>query len=82
MPESRIRRKSAYTAPAAKSSVVKPNHRLFVPVMVALLVGGLAWIVTYYITQTKYPIPGIENWNLVVGFGILLSGFVMTTRWR
>ena len=82
MPESRIRRKSAYTAPTAKGGPAKPNHRLFVPTMIALLVIGLAWIVTYYITRGDYPIPGIDDWNLLIGFGILLVGFGMTTRWR
>jgi hypothetical protein len=82
MPESRIRRKSAYTAPAGKAGPPKPNGRLFVPMMVGLLIAGLAWIVTYYITQSDYPIPGIGDWNLVIGFAILLVGFGMTTRWR
>jgi hypothetical protein len=36
----------------------------------------------FYITQTEYPIPGIGNWNLVLGFGVLLTGFGMTTHWR
>ena len=82
MPESRIRRKAAYTAPTGKSGPTKPNGRFFVPTMVGLLVVGLIWIVTYYVTQREYPIPGIEDWNLVVGFAILLLGFGMTTRWR
>jgi len=82
MPESRIRRKSAYTAPAGKGGPPKPNGRLFVPIMVGLLVLGLAWIVAYYITRGDYPIPDIGNWNLLAGFGILLVGFGMTTRWR
>jgi uncharacterized membrane protein len=82
MPESRIRRKAAFTPPAAKSSGPKPNHRLFVPTVVGLLLVGLAWIVTYYLTKSQYPIPNLGNWNLVAGFGILLLGFVMTTRWR
>jgi hypothetical protein len=36
----------------------------------------------YYISQTAYPIPDIGHWNLVIGFGLLLAGFSMTTRWR
>lgn len=82
MPESRIRRKSAYTAPTAKSSGPKQNGRLFVPIMLTLLVTGLAWIVVYYLTEARYPVPGIHNWNLVAGFGVIISGFVMATRWR
>ncbi len=82
MPESRIRRKAAYTPPTSTSKVSKPNGRFFVPVMVGLLILGLAWIVVYYVSQNRYPIPDISHWNLVIGFGILMLGFGMTTRWR
>ena len=82
MPESRVRKKAPFTPPAAKSTGRKPNPRWFVPVMVGLMVLGLVWVVVFYISQTAYPIPKIGNWNLVIGFAILLSGFGMTTRWR
>ncbi len=81
MPESRLRKKSAYTPPP-KPTAPKVNGRFFVPIMVTLLVVGLAWIVVFYITETQYPIPAIGYWNLAIGFGILLGGFGMTTRWR
>jgi len=82
MPESRVRRKIAFTPPSGKSGAGKPSPRWFAPLMVSLLLVGLAWIVTYYVTQAAYPIPGIEHWNLVIGFVVMLSGFAMTTRWR
>lgn len=82
MPESRVRKKAAFTPPPAKAGPPKPNPRWFVPLMLAFLLIGLAWIVVFYITQTQYPVPDIRNWNLVIGFGILLLGFGMTTRWR
>ena len=82
MPESRIRRKAAFTPPKEKSGAPKPNHRLFLPVMLGLLILGLLWIVVYYITRAEYPVPGIRDWNLLIGFGVLLVGFAMTTRWR
>ncbi|HVN13511.1 MAG TPA: cell division protein CrgA [Kineosporiaceae bacterium] len=82
MPESRVRKKAPYTPPAGKSQARKPNPRWFAPVMVGLMVLGLIWVVVFYVSQTAYPIPGIGNWNLVIGFGFLLAGFGMTTRWR
>jgi Cell division protein CrgA len=82
MPESRVRRKSAFTPPPPKSAAAKPNGRFFLPVMIGLLLIGLVWIVVYYLSQQAYPIPGIQALNLVIGFGIMLCGFAMTTRWR
>jgi len=82
MPESRIRRKSSYTAPTAKSTGPQQNGPLFLPIMLGLFIVGLAWIVVYYLTQGDYPIPSLGNWNLVAGFGVLIAGFVMATRWK
>jgi hypothetical protein len=82
MPESRVRRKSAFTPPPPKAAPPKPNAVWFLPLMVGLLLLGLIWIVVYYLSQQLYPIPNIGPWNLAVGFGIMLSGFAMTTRWR
>jgi len=82
MPESRVRRKSAFTPPPPKAAPPKPNGRFFVPVMLTLLVLGLTYTVVYYLSQTEYPIPGIGAWNLAIGFGIMLTGFGMTTRWH
>lgn len=82
MPESRIRRKRPYTAPTAKSDGPKINPPWFLPVMLGLFVIGLAWIVVFYLSQSAYPIPNFGAKNLFVGFGIVLVGFAMTTRWR
>jgi hypothetical protein len=82
MPESRLRKKSAFTPPTPKSGPPAMNGRFFAPIMCTLLVAGLAWIVVFYITETKFPVPNIGYWNLGIGFGILLTGFGMTTRWR
>ncbi len=82
MPESRIRRKAAYTPPPAKSGGPTTNPRWFVPLMLGLMLIGLVWIVVFYVSQQRAPIPQIGSWNLIVGFGFILAGFMMTTRWR
>jgi hypothetical protein len=58
------------------------NPPWFVPVMLGLMLAGLLWVVTFYITSGGFPIPGIGYWNLIIGFSLMISGFMMTTRWR
>ena len=84
MPESKGRAKPAYTPPrTAQDRNIKPNPRWFVPVMLGLMVIGLIWVVTYYISgANQYPVPPLERWNLGVGFALMMAGFLMTTRWR
>ncbi|MGB4136847.1 MAG: cell division protein CrgA [Microbacterium sp.] len=59
-----------------------PNAVWFKPLMIGFMLLGLVWILVYYISGTTYPIPGISGWNLAIGLGIALIGFLMTTRWR
>ncbi|MBN9605559.1 MAG: cell division protein CrgA [Actinomycetales bacterium] len=59
-----------------------PNPVWFLPVMLGFMLVGLAWIVVYYLSGTQWPIPSLQNWNILIGFGIMLIGFLMTTRWR
>ena len=54
----------------------------FKPVMVGFMLLGLVWILVYYISGSRFPIPGLDSWNLGIGLGIALIGFLMTTRWR
>ena len=60
----------------------KTNPKWFVPIFAALLVIGLAWVVVNYVTSGQYPIPAIKNWNLLIGFGLMFIGFVMTMWWK
>ncbi|NLF04664.1 MAG: cell division protein CrgA [Actinomycetales bacterium] len=81
MPESKSRKKASYTPPS-ESKAPKPNAPWFVPTMLSLMGAGLVWIVATYVFKGEYPIPGIGNANLIVGFVLILVGFGMMTRWR
>jgi len=59
-----------------------PNPVWFKPVMFGFMLIGLAWIVVFYVSQSTLPVPSIGSWNILVGFGIMFIGFLMTTRWR
>jgi hypothetical protein len=83
VPKSRLRRRQAFTPPPEKQAAVRVGSpRWLVPVMVACFVIGLLWVVTYYVTQTEYPIGGIGLWNMGIGFGLIIVGFILSTRWK
>ncbi len=58
------------------------NPVWFKPVMFGFMLLGLIWIITYYVSSAQLPIQSIENWNILVGFGIAMVGFLMSTRWK
>jgi len=87
MPKSRIRKKvkEERTVQAqVVQSTPEPTEspRWLAPVMLAAFILGLAWIVVYYITQTKYPVPNLGAWNMGIGFVFVGIGFSLATRWR
>ncbi|MEC4017412.1 cell division protein CrgA [Streptomyces sp. H27-D2] len=84
MPKSRIRKKAEFTPPAAKTTAIKlDSGRSWVaPLMLAMFLIGLAWIVTFYVTSGDMPIDAFGNWNIVVGFGFIAAGFVVSTQWK
>jgi hypothetical protein len=59
-----------------------PNPVWFKPLMFGFMLLGLVWIIVFYVSGSNAPIPSLQNWNIVVGFGIMAIGFLMTTRWR
>ncbi|ENO18396.1 hypothetical protein HMPREF9004_0965 [Schaalia cardiffensis F0333] len=58
------------------------SPRWWAPAFVTLLLLGLVWLMVYYISSGTYPIPNISWWNMVIGLGIMMVGFLMTLKWR
>ncbi len=58
------------------------SPKWWAPTFITLLILGLVWIVVYYFSAAEYPIPGLGTWNLVIGLGLMLVGFLMTLKWR
>ncbi len=85
MPESRGRKKKKTYVPetvAHAPALPAESPKWLAPTMVAAFIAGLIWIVIFYVSATKYPIPGIDAWNMVCGFGFIAAGFTLATRWR
>lgn len=89
MPKSRVRKKKVYTPPTdvrpAAATVAgkrRPSPRWVPVVAVGLIVLGIAWLVTYYMTQGSYPVESLSYWNLAIGFGMLVASLGVLTQWR
>jgi Cell division protein CrgA len=81
VPKSRVRSKAVYTPPQ-RSTKAKVSPRWLAPTMVGSLLFGLAWIATYYMSSQGLPIRSIAAWNLVVGFGFIIGGVALATKWH
>jgi len=81
VPKSRVRKKAVYTPPP-RSTKAQVSPPWLVPVMLGCLILGLAWISTFYVSGQKLPVESINQWNLVVGFALIVAGVMLATRWR
>ena len=89
MPESKKRqkvvaRRKAQNRRAQNTTEEKRSPRWWAPLMVALAIIGLLIVVTAYVTNGRFPVPGLSNGNinLFIGIGFMLAGFFMTAGWK
>lgn len=88
MPKSKVRKKTAYTPPPDSRTPVKvrpagPSHPLYKGVMFGLMLLGLIWLVINYLAGDKLTfMMELGNWNFAVGFALMITGLLMTMRWR
>ncbi|MET1020786.1 MAG: cell division protein CrgA [Arthrobacter sp.] len=83
MPESKRRKGATRGTPQTSAApAYKPNPVWFKPVMFGLMIIGLLWIITFYISEGTLPVAAWGSANIIAGFGIAIIGFLMTTRWR
>lgn len=87
-PEKTKKPKAPKAVKAQRSAEDAPNPVWFKPLMFGFMLLGLAWIITYYVTEAQYPLGAataplnLSNWNILIGFGIAMVGFMMSTRWK
>jgi hypothetical protein len=85
VPESKKRKKAVYTPPATPAAARKkgPSPVWLAPLMLALFLIGIVWLVTFYLLQNDMPLVGsLGNSNLLIGFGFIVAGFGLSTQWR
>lgn len=90
MPESK-KRKRASKAVKSDSELrpswtedMKRSPRWYAPLAMVIMGIGLLWIVLFYIlAQTLgFDPTGLGNWNIAIGFGVIMVGFIMLMWWK
>lgn len=81
MAVSKKRDKDVYKAPRNLGKPKADNPKWLVPTATGLLILGLVWIVVYYVSAARWPLP-IGDWNLAVGFAFMASSMILFTRWK
>lgn len=84
MPESRKRKRAAYTPPPVAHSARRqaPSPPWVGLTIVALFAVGIVYLLVYYFSDGRYPITALSSANLFVGFGIIIAGFGLLTQWK
>jgi hypothetical protein len=87
VPKSNVRKKKVYTPPAelrpTQPSTSRKPSPVWVPALaVTLIVFGIGWLVTFYLSEGRYPVYSWRYWNLGVGFGAMVASLAVLSKWR
>jgi hypothetical protein len=87
VPKSSVRKKKVYTPPAdvrprPTAATTRPSPTWVPATAVVLIVVGIAWLVTFYLSAGAYPVMAWGYWNLAVGLGCMVAALAVFSRWR
>lgn len=90
MPESKKRKRSANKVKAntdlhpSWTEGMKRSPRWYAPLSMSIMGVGLLWIVLHYVLAQTLGINLLHlgNFNIALGFGVIMVGFVMLMWWK
>ena len=93
MPKSKVRKKNDFTVTAVSRTPVKvkagPSSVWFVALFVGLMLIGLIWLMVFQLAATGTDAPAalswmadLGPWNYAIAFAFMISGLLLTMRWR
>lgn len=88
MPKSKVRKKSDFTTSQVSRTPVKvkagPSSIWFVVLFIGLMLFGLIWLIVFQLAGSEIPFMGsIEPyWNYAIAFAFMITGLLLTMRWR
>ncbi|HET9875000.1 MAG TPA: cell division protein CrgA [Mycobacterium sp.] len=93
MPKSKVRKKSNFTAGTVSRTPVKvkagPSSVWFIALFLGLMLFGLVWLMVYQLAATGLNAPAalswmadLGPWNYAIAFAFMITGLLLTMRWR
>jgi hypothetical protein len=93
MPKSKVRKKSDFTVSPVSRTPVKvkagPSSVWFVVLFIGLMLIGLVWLLVFQLAATGSGAPSalawmaeLGPWNYAVAFAFMITGLLLTMRWR
>jgi hypothetical protein len=94
MPKSKVRKKSDFTVNPVSRTPVKvktgPSSIWFVALFVGLMLVGLLWLLVFQLAATNpvnspsflHWMADLAQWNYAIAFAFMISGLLLTMRWR
>ncbi|ANI37308.1 cell division protein CrgA [Mycolicibacterium vaccae] len=93
MPKSKVRKKNDFTINPVSRTPVKvkagPSSTWFVVLFVSLMLIGLVWLIVFQLAGSGPDVPGflqwmsdLNVWNYAIAFAFMITGLLLTMRWR
>jgi hypothetical protein len=93
MPKSKVRKKNDFTASSVSRTPVKvkagPSSVWFVALFVGLMLIGLVWLLVFQLAGSGASAPSalkwmadLQAWNYAIAFAFMITGLLLTMRWR
>ena len=93
MPKSKVRKKNDFTvSPVSRTPVkvkARPSSVWFVVLFIGLMLVGLAWLLVFQFAGSGADAPSflrwmadLGPWNYAIAFAFMITGLLLTMRWR
>jgi threonine/homoserine/homoserine lactone efflux protein len=93
MPKSKVRKKNDFTINPVSRTPVKvkagPSSVWFVVLFVGLMLIGLVWLIVFQLAGSGPDVPSflqwmsnLNVWNYAIAFAFMMTGLLLTMRWR
>ena len=94
MPKSKVRKKNDFTSSPVSRTPVKvksgPSSVWFVAFFIGLMLIGLVWLIVFQLAGGGPDAPSFlkwmadlgQLWNYGIAFAFMITGLLLTMRWR